>query len=67
MEKEDFSNSIDRYFNKLVNYGGKGLIIGSITSYILISKWKPGALLGLGIGAGYCNRELFNIFNKFKQ
>lgn len=67
MDKNDYSNTVDNYFNKLLNYGGKGLIIGSITSYLLLSKWRTGALLGLGIGAGYCNKELFNIFNKFKQ
>lgn len=67
MEKDDYSNSVDRYFNKLLNYGGKGLIIGSITSYIILSRWKTGGIIGFGIGAGYCNKELFNIFNKFKQ
>ena len=61
------TNYVDNYFNKLVNYSGKGLVIGALTSYLFVSKWKMGAILGFGIGAGYCNPDLTKIFKKFKE
>jgi len=55
------------YWNKVFEYSLKGFIIGGITSYLLIKRWKIGAIFGVGIATGYLNEDFMRIFRFYSE
>lgn len=64
MENNQSNQYVNNYFTRLTNYGGKGVLFGTILSLVLFKKWKLGAIAGLASGAGYCHKDLVNIFRQ---
>jgi len=50
------------YLSRLTYYIGYGAIFTCILSRIFLMKYKPGLIFGAGLGAGYCNKDLKNLF-----
>lgn len=53
------------YFKRASHYMGYGFLFGGLISMVLLMKFRRGAILGLGIGAGYCHKDLINIFTQY--
>lgn len=49
------------YWNKLADKGTKGFLSGGIISYLLLGRFKLGAILGLGISCGYFHNDFKKI------
>jgi ABC-type bacteriocin/lantibiotic exporter with double-glycine peptidase domain len=55
------------YWNNVLDKSLKGFIVGGASSYILIGRFKLGAVLGFGISAGYFNSDLMKIFKFYSE
>ena len=66
-EKIIHNNYASLYVERMFRYAGKGLFLGLISLYFF-GKFRSGAILGMGIGAGYCHKDLSNVLKfSFKQ
>jgi hypothetical protein len=54
-----------RYFERVANYGLKGIVIGSLLSKLFFGKFKAGVAMGLGIALGYCHQDLINAYSSY--
>jgi hypothetical protein len=63
LKEIDQNNYLTIYFKRVMHYSAYGVIIGGLLSRIFFMKFRTGALIGFGIGTGYCNKDLVNTFN----
>lgn len=56
------SSICTHYSDRLAHYAGFGFLLGGLSNLIFFKRVKTGALMGFGLGAGYCHNEFITCF-----